>query len=163
MCLKRPLSRPWGPPLGLVCAVPTAHRFRPRGFAPPRRFRLTASSGFVAPQYRTGFAAFRDPWNLQPEGLASHVPFPAAHSHPSKRSPRWQPYRITTAVAFSTFAGSARLTLVSQRTRLSHTPGPTDASQVRRPTPAVRMAIAAPSLELLDHGPSTVWTPHRHR
>ena len=76
MCLKRPLSRPWGPPLGLVCAVPTAHRFRPRGFAPPRRFRLTASSGSIAPQYRTGFAAFRDSWNpwTRRSGLSRAVP-----------------------------------------------------------------------------------------
>jgi len=113
-CLKRPLSRPGIPPPDLVRAVPPARRFRPRGFTPPRRLELAAGSGFVAPQYRTGFAAFRDSWNPVPKGLASHAPSPAAHSHPSKHFPRWQPCRITTAVAPSTFAPSAHLPTTSR-------------------------------------------------
>lgn len=36
--------------------------------------------------------------------------------------------------------------------------GPTDASQIRRPAPACRRTVAAPSLEPLGPGPSTVWT-----
>jgi hypothetical protein len=43
---------------GFEPAVPPARQFRPRGFSPPRRFELSNSSGFVAPQYRTGFVVF---------------------------------------------------------------------------------------------------------
>lgn len=51
-------SPPWVPPLGFVRPVPPARQFHPRGFSPPRRLWHTERSGFVAPQYRTGFAEF---------------------------------------------------------------------------------------------------------
>jgi hypothetical protein len=47
------------PILDFVPAVPPARQCRPRGFSPPRRIEPSNSSGFVAPQYRTGFAVFR--------------------------------------------------------------------------------------------------------
>jgi len=58
-----------------VPAVPTANQCRPRGFSPPRRFEPTRSSGFVAPQYRTGFAVFRTRptrTEVQPDRDAPH-------------------------------------------------------------------------------------------
>ena len=63
-------SPPWVPPLGFVRPVPPARQFHPRGFSPPRRLWHTERSGFVAPQYRTGFAEFPTPWNPHPKMLA---------------------------------------------------------------------------------------------
>jgi hypothetical protein len=56
--LSAPPSPPWVPSLGFVRAVPPARKCHPRGFSPPRRFELTERPGFIAPQYRTGFAEF---------------------------------------------------------------------------------------------------------
>jgi hypothetical protein len=49
------------------------HQFHPRGFSPPRRFWPTESPGFVAPQYRTGFAEFPILCDPHPEMLACHA------------------------------------------------------------------------------------------
>jgi hypothetical protein len=55
------------------------------------------------------------------------------HSHPSKISPRWQPYRITAAVAPSTSAEYPCLSQTSQPARLSCTLTRC-AHRIRRPT-----------------------------
>ena len=49
------------------------HQCHPRGFSPPRRFWPTESPGFVAPQYRTGFAEFPILCDPHPKMLACHA------------------------------------------------------------------------------------------
>jgi len=49
-------------------------------------------------------SATERPWSEDPGPTRAS---PTAHSHPSKFSPRWQPYRITAAVAPSAFADAA--------------------------------------------------------
>jgi hypothetical protein len=150
-------------PLLDSCArLPTARRFRPRGFAPPRRFRLAAGPGFVAPQYRTGFAAFRTRGTQYPKAwprtrrprqrIHTLRSFPLAGSRaaslrplPPRRSPFCAPHADLTANA-----------------ALAET-GPTDASRIRRSAPACQRTAATPSLEPLDPGPPTVWTRRCHQ
>jgi hypothetical protein len=75
--------------------------FRPRGLAPPRRLAPQRACGFVAPRYRPwGSPRFSpDIHHPGPEGpLADTVTSPR-RGHPSKGSPRLQPYRVTAAVA----------------------------------------------------------------
>jgi hypothetical protein len=77
--------------------------FRPRGFAPPRRFPPhRGSRACCIPLPVLGFVAF-------PASVAAAWPKPATVdgkrsprrvSHPSKNPPRLQPYRVTTALAF---------------------------------------------------------------
>jgi len=52
----RPLPEDRNPPSVSRRQAPDS--FRPRGFSPPRRFTPQFSSGDIAPQYRTGSAAF---------------------------------------------------------------------------------------------------------
>jgi len=85
--------------------------FRPRGFAPPRRF-----SPPPAPEWEPA------PWGVRVAGLLhpaadhgvrlvssatvllpGHPLLPRDVSYPSKDSPHLQPYRVTTASAFLTF------------------------------------------------------------
>jgi len=81
-CFRHSLSGPSpieDSTLRLVLAVPTAHKFRPRGFSPPRRLRPSVRCGFVAPHSQTGFAVLPDRqtpirrcWRCRP--------FPTTHS-----------------------------------------------------------------------------------
>jgi hypothetical protein len=57
---------------------PPDHRFRPRGFSPPRRLSLTAGSGLVTSRYRTGFAAFPVTPDPMSEDLWSMRAFPGS-------------------------------------------------------------------------------------
>jgi hypothetical protein len=157
-----PLASPCPPGIPLpdfVPAVPPANRCRPRGFSPPRRFEPSDGSGFVAPQYRTGFAVFRTP------ATRAREPWPYAclprqrHSHPSKISPRWQPYRITAAVASSTFAEYPCLSPTSQPARLSCTLA-RFAHRVRRPTRTPNGCSPSPFPERV---PATDRRPSGHR
>jgi hypothetical protein len=66
--------------------------FRPRGFAPPRRFPPHRLCGFVAPRCRSwGSSRFAvPPGRLSAAGSCG--PFPATRFLPSKSSPRQQPF-----------------------------------------------------------------------
>jgi hypothetical protein len=87
----------------------TSHQvtFRPRGFAPPRRFPPRGGRGFVAPRSRTRVRRVsRSPGpeaRGRPKTVRSPGPSwwrsPRRGSHPSKSSLRRQPRRITAAVA----------------------------------------------------------------
>jgi hypothetical protein len=78
-----------------------------RGLSPLRRFTPCRGLGFVAPQNRPGFIAFRDghPTRPRPKPQAVEMFHPSAQcgSHPPKNSPRQQPYRVTAAVALLPF------------------------------------------------------------
>jgi hypothetical protein len=65
-------------------------------------FRTLRPAGLLHPATDQDSLSFR---YLEPESedSASHVRFPSVHSHPSKFSPRWQPFRITAALAPSAF------------------------------------------------------------
>ena len=92
--------------------------------------------------------------------MARHVSFPTARSHPSKISPRWQPYRITAAVASSAFAKSSHHSDLTAHLALDNS-GPTCASRVRRPTPACWMIVApliSEAHSTMDRRPSG-WLP----
>jgi len=79
--------------------------FRPRGFAPPRRFApLDGSRACCIPQPVVGFVAFPCGPVCRPHGpktarAAPASPFPRRLSYPPKDSPRPQPYRVTAALA----------------------------------------------------------------
>jgi hypothetical protein len=79
--------------------------FRPRGFAPPRRFApLDGSRACCIPQPVVGFVAFPCAPTCEPRGpkterAAPASPSPRRVSYPPKDSPRPQPYRITAALA----------------------------------------------------------------
>jgi len=79
--------------------------FRPRGFSPPRRLSPRGGCGFVAPRCQPwGSSRFlrRATWCVRRR--PGRRPFsPRRGSHPSKGSPRQQPYRITAAVALLPF------------------------------------------------------------
>lgn len=62
---------------------------------------------------------FRSRATRRPKTPALHVPSPAARSHPSKSSPRWQPCRIAAAVAPSAFTRRSCLSPTSRSTRRS--------------------------------------------
>jgi hypothetical protein len=70
--------------------------------SPPRRFSRPAGRGLIASHYRLGFATFHHPRPTEHRsaGLRPSSRFPRRDSHPSKNSPRRQPYRVTAAVAF---------------------------------------------------------------
>jgi len=125
--------------------------FRPRGFSPPRRLSPRGGCGFVAPRCQPwGSSRFlrRATWCVRRR--PGRRPFsPRRGSHPSKGSPRQQPYRITAAVALLPFPvdplahhlGSAR-----GRVRLPHLPprrpagrcAASDRGRRRRPSPPKR-------------------------
>jgi hypothetical protein len=67
--------------------------FRPRGFAPPRRFAPCVSCGSVAPRNRPRVhRVSRDPTGWSPEGgPRCRDGSPRCDSHPPKSSPRQQP------------------------------------------------------------------------
>jgi hypothetical protein len=115
-------------PFGLWRTTPEVS-FRPRGFAPPRRFApLIAPSPGLPPcprrsafragnretspsRCRSGFAAF-------PARSRARHPFPAPsprREHPSKDSPHPQPYRVTAALPL--LALSRRASSTSRRSR----------------------------------------------
>lgn len=74
--------------------------FRPRGFPPPRRFPPRAGRESVAPHNRPEVhrvSSASAPWWSMSTTLVCLRGFPAARIHPSKNSPRQQPYRVTTA------------------------------------------------------------------
>jgi hypothetical protein len=85
--------------------------FRPRGFAPPRRF--TPGHGVRAcciPEPDVRFDVCADHRLDTPEGgQTGQAGFRHRVSHPSKTSPRQQPYRIAAAVALLPFTGDAHL------------------------------------------------------
>ena len=104
-------------------STPTGHRcpasaseeptsevlFRPRGFAPPRRFPpLADSRACCIPQPVVGFAAF--PTRRSGHGTVRRPPVQHRRRHPRdvisyppKNSPRRQPHRVTAAVALLPF------------------------------------------------------------
>jgi hypothetical protein len=77
--------------------------FRPRGFAPPRRFPLHMSRGLVASRCRSWGSLRFQPVPVVAEAMTRGRPSPQRVSHPSKESPRQQPHRVTAAVAFLPF------------------------------------------------------------
>jgi len=89
--------------------------FRPRGFAPPRRFSPGRAPELVASRYRTGFAPFPR-WPTRFPGPSSTFPM---RTHPSKNSPRQQPFRITAACCL--LAVHARLPRFATAQPVGHT------------------------------------------
>jgi len=86
---------------------------RPGGFSPLRRLTPRRGLGFIAPQSRPGFIAFHAGYPIfQPTEV--NVWMEAIHrsaqcgSHPSKNSPRQQPYCVTAAVAPVLFGSHRR-------------------------------------------------------
>ena len=90
----------------------------PASHVPPSWFRTTSTvcsaqrvAGLLHPAASQGFAAFRVlPPPASPESdRGGRGQSPRRGSHPSKSSPRQQPYRITAAVAFVLLPFTARL------------------------------------------------------
>jgi hypothetical protein len=66
--------------------------FRPRGFAPPRRFSPRWSCGSVAPRNRPRVHRVSCvPAGGRPKAASGRDQFPRCNSHPPKSSPRQQP------------------------------------------------------------------------
>jgi len=86
-----------------ACRCQATDMFRPRGFAPPRRLTPHTGLGFIAPRSQMEFAAFQSghspPSPTEVDSVDKRRSFPQRGSHPSKNSPRRQPYRIAAAVA----------------------------------------------------------------
>jgi hypothetical protein len=76
--------------------------FRPRGFAPPRRFPPRGGHGSVAPRNRSRVrrVSCLPPSHAARRWRAGRGQSPRRGSNPSKSFPRQQPYRITAALAF---------------------------------------------------------------
>jgi len=82
--------------------------FRPRGFAPPRRFPPRAElRACCIPLPILGFAAFPYRSRRLPKQGRRSGTFPQRNSHPSKETPRRQPHRVTAAVALLPLARRA--------------------------------------------------------
>jgi hypothetical protein len=93
---KRRFRRDRRRPRGRVEDLSSARAFRPRGFAPPRRFAPPPGRGLVASRCR--------PWGsprfVRVAAGSRQRPRPrGAGSYPPKDNPRFQPYRVTTALA----------------------------------------------------------------
>lgn len=74
--------------------------FRPRGLAPPRRLSPHGDRGLVASRSRPwGSPRFRVPSSLRGYRLDVGDCSPRRESHPSKDSPRRQPFHVTVVVA----------------------------------------------------------------
>jgi len=119
----------------------------------------TTGLGFVAPRSQTGFVTFhsafsaRAPAETDSQGLTPHSP--QRGSHPSKNSPRRQPYHVTVAVALLPFLSCSRLP-VRRSARSDQLPVPTTAAprSLTRPEPG-SVALAAPRFarRFLGRGP----------
>jgi hypothetical protein len=97
--------RPLPPALPPASAsgLQTLDSFRPRGFAPPRRFPPQRSvRACCIPLPVLGFVAFRaSVAAARPKPATVYGKrFPRRGSYPPKNPPRRQPYRVTTALAF---------------------------------------------------------------
>lgn len=102
---------------------------------------------------------FRSRATRCPKTPARHVPSPAARSHPSKSSPRWQPCRITTAVAPSAFTRRACLSSTSRSSRRSLVSIRWTLRVSEDPHPSHRkVAPSVPGGGMARLGPPTVWT-----
>ena len=96
----------------VVLTVPPASRVPPSWFlTTPTVCSAQWVAGLLHPAASQGFAAFRvSPPSASPESDGGgRGPSPRRGSHPSKSSPRQQPYRITAAVAFVLLPFTARL------------------------------------------------------
>jgi len=126
--------------------------FRPRGFAPPRRFPPLGGRGLVASRCQSwGSSRFvlsgsqSAPGRIQlPSGVPT--PSPRRFSHPSKDSPRRQPHHVTVAVAPLPFPliplrTSNRLRCQSRPSMLHGTAAPAS-----RPCSAIESVTSARSL-----------------
>ena len=109
----------------------------PASHVPPSWFRTTSTvcsaqrvAGLLHPAASQGFAAFRVlPPPASPESdRGGRGQSPRRGSHPSKSSPRQQPYRITAAVALLPFPFTARLRGLAEAS-LRTRPRPTGAGR----------------------------------
>jgi hypothetical protein len=105
---SRPRSLAGSRPFGFGRTSPRPVLFRLRGFAPPWRFAPSVRCRFVAPCCRWRFVAF-----LAKGSAGYYSPDRAPRSsrrvsYPPKNSPRLQPYRVTTALAFLPFSPDPR-------------------------------------------------------
>jgi len=99
---ERPLPRTL--PHASVAGSHPCNSFRPRGFAPPRRFPPLGGRGLVASRCRSwGSPRFREPdsrsstWQARSWREDRHHPRDALHT--PRRYSRLQPYHVTVAVA----------------------------------------------------------------
>jgi hypothetical protein len=140
--------------------------FRPRGFSPPRRFPPRASRESIAPHNRlevrcVSLGSVRVPYRSTYR-MGSRPPR-SAISHPSKDSPRRQPHRVTTAVAFLAFHSLRALTHASMKRLAS--PVFATSEEMTQPTPigaVARIMTTAVSEEAtLDMSPTLRRLPNQ--
>jgi hypothetical protein len=150
----------------VVPTVPPASR------VPPSWFLTTSTvcsaqwvAGLLHPAASQGFAAFQvSPPSAPPESDGGgRGPSPRRGSHPTKISPRQQPYRITAAVAFVLLPFTAQSWGLAEAALHTH-PRPTGAErETHRPGPRRRQRVGCGTGLRCDDAPIRRSGPPRHR